>query len=316
MNKQNFEIITVTVSEYLSNELAKKIAAAQWNAAEWSYGVRFSLYQFKTETDCFNVIAQNQSGDIIGRLSCIQNNINPKLWYYGDLFVIPEYRRRHIAEKMISVAAETLKDRGCETIRCYVEPDNIPSLDLQRKLGFTDKPFLAFNNLINDGEIMFEKELGSAYEVITAENSDDARYITQFYGKNTEALHGKAITYDEWRKMLSEKDADEENFLICRGTMPVAWLKINGLENAGTGWISMLAVEPAFQRKGIGKFAVKFAEDFLISKGKRQIGVQTTDDNAPALALYLKCGFKEIEKYSAVADDGSEAVRVRLIKDM
>lgn len=316
MSTSNTEIITITVSEYLSADLARKIAMAQWKNPEWSDSVRFWLYQCKTETDCFNVTAQNEFGDVIGRLFCIQNDSNPKLWYYGDLFVLPEYRRRHIAEKMIFAAIDTLKNRGSETIRCYVEPDNTPSLDLQRKLKFKEKPFLTFNNLINDGEIMFEKELGSVYEVITAQSSDDARYITRFYAKNEKALHGKEITHDEWCKMLSERDTDEENFLICRGAMPVAWLKINGLVNTDTGYISMLAVEPCFQHKGIGTFAIKFAVDFLLSKGKQKIGVQTTEDNALALSLYKKCGFVEVEKYTAIAEDNSEVIKVKLIKNM
>lgn len=270
------EIISITVSEYLSDDLAKKIAAAQWHRPEWFLGIRSFLYECKTETDCFNMIAQNGSGEVIGRLFCIQNDSNHKLWYYGDLFVIPEYRRRHIAEKMVSAAVEALKDRGCETIRAYVEPENTPSLNLQCKLGFSEKSFQTFNNLINDGRIMFEKELGSAYAVITAEGSDDAKYINRFFAKNAEALHCKEIMYSECCKLLSEKSADEEHFLVCKGVMPVAWLKINGIETGDTGWVSMLAVEPCFQHKGIGTFAMKFAEDFMISKGKQKIKVQTT----------------------------------------
>lgn len=316
MSTSNTEIITINVSEYLSADLARKIAIAQWSQPEWFVGIRYRLYEDKAETDCFNVIAQNESGEIVGRLYCIQNDTNSKLWYYGDLFVIPEYRRRHIAEKMISVALDTLKDRGCETIRCYVEPYNIPSLDLQRKLGFIEKPFLTFNNLINDGQLMFEKELGSVYEVISAQSSDDAKYIARFFSKNLAALHGKEIMYEQWCKMLSETDTDEENFLVCRGVMPVAWLKINGLDSTDTGYISMLAVEPCFQHKGIGTFAIKFAEDFLLSKGKQKIGVQTTEDNAPALFLYKKCGFVEVEKYTAIAENNSEVIKVRLIKNM
>lgn len=58
-------------------------------------------------------------------------------------------------------------------------------------------------------------------------------------------------------------DRDEKNYLICRGIMPVAWLKINGLDDNDVGYISMLAVIPQFQRSGVGTFAVEFAENFL-----------------------------------------------------
>lgn len=39
---------------------------AQWKKSERSDSVRFWIYQCKTETDCFNVIAQNESVDVIG----------------------------------------------------------------------------------------------------------------------------------------------------------------------------------------------------------------------------------------------------------
>ncbi len=310
------EIISITVSEYLSDGLAEKIAAAQWNRPEWFAGIRYRLYEDKTATDCFNVIAQNETGKVVGRLYCIQNSSNHKLWYYGDLFVIPEYRRRHIAEKMISAAIEALKDRECETIRVYVEPENTPSLNLHCKLGFSQKPYQTFNDLINDGRIMLEKELDSVYEIITAASPDDAKYITGFFAKNAEALHCKEITYSEWRKLLSEKSPDEEHFLVCRGAMPVAWLKINGLEAGDAGWVSMLAVEPRFQHKGIGTFAMKFAESFMISKEKQKIKVQTTEDNSAALSLYKKFGFEESEKCSAIAHDNSRVVKVTLNKNL
>lgn len=311
----NEEIVTVTIREYLSVELAEKIAASIWGLPQID-GLRWFQYEGKTETDYFNVVAQNGSGEVLGRLCCIQNDIDSKLWYYGDLFVVEKYRRRHIAEKMLSVALESLKDRGCEIIRSYIESENTPSLDLQRKLGFTQKPYLPFNNLINDGRIMFEKKLSSVYEAVIAQSKNDARYIVRFYGKNIDKLHGQEITYNEWCRLISEKDPDEEHFLICRGVMPVGWLKINGLDETDIGFISMLAVEPCFQHKGVGTFAVKFTEAFLLAKGKKKIGVQTTADNVSALSLYKKCSFKEVERYTATADDNTEAVKVKFIKNM
>lgn len=158
--------------------------------------------------------------------------------------------------------------------------------------------------------------MNTSYAVITARNSDHANYITQIYNENLVALHGIETMFDEWYKMLSENDTDEENFIIYKEKMPVGWLKINGLDGTDTGYISMLAVEPCFQHKGIGRFAVKFAEDFLLKNGKQKIGVQTTEDNAPALSLYKKCGFEEVEKHTVIAEDNSEVIKVMLIKKL
>lgn len=74
--------------------------------------------------------------------------------------------------------------------------------------------------------------------------------------------------------------------------MPCAYLKVNGLESGDNiGWISMLVVDPAFHRKGIGSYAVSYAEEFLRDMSKSIIKIHTTSDNTPAQKLYEKCGY-------------------------
>lgn len=284
------EAISFFVSEFLTLELAKKIAQAQWNKPEWSGNIINFVYEDKTETDCFNVIAMNECNEVVGRLYCLQNDENSKLWYYGDLFVVPEYRRRHIAERMLKLAEQTLSDRWCDTLRCYVEPENIISQSLQIKIGFTERPYKSFNSLINDGQIMYEKSL-TDFNVNNV-SVDDTLYVTMLYEKNVEALHGREIPYSEWCDLLSAEDTDERHFLIRKGAVPCAYLKVNGLESGDNiGWISMLAVEPAFHRKGIGSYAVSYAEEFLRDMGKTIVKIHTTSDNTPAQRLYEKCNY-------------------------
>ena len=196
MNTNNTEIITVSTSEYLSEETAMKISSALWGQNDIA-GMRSILYWHRSESDCFNVTARNASGDFVGRVFCIRNTDDPTLWYYGDLFVAESYRRRHIAEQMLSAAFDTLKDKGFKTVRTYVAPENTPSLELQKKLGFAEKPYRAFNSLINNGDIMFEKQLGQIYKAVPVSSSFDVRIIADIYNKNLEALHGDKITYNE-----------------------------------------------------------------------------------------------------------------------
>lgn len=308
MQKQMNEMLTLTVSDYLSLELAEKIAEAQWHRREWACTIKQFLYSGKVSGDCFHVVAQNESNEVVGSLFCLRNQTNPKLWYYGDLFVVSEYRRRHIAEKMLLVATETLCDRGCCVLRTYVEQENTASLKLQGKFGFMERPYEVFDDLLNEGQLMFEKEL-SHYVAVPAENDWDARFITVFYMSNVEALHGTEIPYKEWCRALVEKDPDEAHFLIYRGAMPCAWLKLNGLVDSGIGWISMLAVEPTYQRRGVGEYAVHFAEEYLRGKGKCVVAIHTTEDNLPAKKLYEKCGYVLTATEERNGEDGRRQLR-------
>ena len=285
------EAISFSVREFIDLETARKIAQAQWNAPEQYDDIVHSTFSGKTETDCFNVIAQNEAGDVVGRLFCLQNSEDKSLWYYGDLFVVPEYRRRHIAMRMLEFTERVLCDKWCGTLRCYVEPENAVSLDFQAKAGLTERPYQGFNKLINDGQLMFEKALPT-FNVTEVHGKTAAQYIAAIFNSNAEALHSRTIPYREWCDLLSVNDPDEKHFFICKGAVPCAYLKINGLESGDeTGWISMLAVAPSFQRKGAGNYAVRYAEEFLRNAGKSCVRIHTTQDNLPAGNLYEKCGY-------------------------
>ncbi len=104
-------------------------------------------------------------------------------------------------------------------------------------------------------------------------------------------LHSEIIPYSEWCSLISANDTDEKHFLIRKGAVPCGYLKINGLEDGNDGWISILAVASAFQRKGIGKYAVSYAESFFKKQGKLCVKIHTTTDNYPARKLYEKCGY-------------------------
>lgn len=285
------EAISFSAREFIDLEAARKIAQAQWNAPEQYESIVHFTFSGKTETDCFNVVAQNEAGNVVGRLFCLQNREDKSLWYYGDLFVVPEYRRRHIAMKMLGFTEHVLCDKWCGTLRCYVEPENAVSLDFQAKAGFTERPYQGFNKLINDGQLMFEKALPT-FNVTEAHGKTAAQYIAAIFNSNAEALHSRTIPYRKWCDLLSANDPDEKHFLICNGAVPCAYLKVNGVESCDeTGWISMLAVAPSFQRKGAGAYAVRFAEEFFLKVGKSCVRIHTTQDNMPARNLYEKCGY-------------------------
>ena len=78
----------------------------------------------------------------------------------------------------------------------------------------------------------------------------------------------------------------------------------------------MLAVEPKYQHKGVGTFAVKFSENFLHNKGKKTVCVQTTSDNLPAISLYKKCGFLEVNRAKAACDDNDELTKIMFEKNI
>ena len=140
--------------------------------------------------------------------------------------------------------------------------------------------------------------------------AEDVYYVASIMSEtsNITALHLTNHSLAEWKCIFEEnaRDADEENFLICFDNDVSAWLKLNGLQNNDTAWISILVVADKYKHQGVGKFAVEFAFEYLHSKSFNQIGVQTTEDNNAAKNLYMKCGFSIAEIKKLKAEDGTK----------
>lgn len=168
---------------------------------------------------------------------------------------------------------------------------------------------------MKDGEVMFELALPRLYSVIPA-HSDEAVFVMKFYRQNIENLHGKPISHDEWKEALSSNDEDEQNFLVCRSCMPLAWLRINGLLNKDMAWISMLVVSDKHHRQGIGSYAIEFSEKFVKERGFCKIAIHTTEDNIPAQNLYRKCGYVITEYGECTTGDGVRRRGYTFVKEL
>ena len=58
------------------------------------------------------------------------------------------------------------------------------------------------------------------------------------------------------------------------------------------GWINYLAVDPEFQRKGLGQRIMKIIEARLLALGCPKINLQIRTDNLSAAAFYESMGYK------------------------
>lgn len=187
-------------------------------------------------------------------------------------------------------------------------PDGVTGEPCQTYLGFENsgkfdpdnKKFIYIKDCVE--KVIVPKAVAELH--VHKANAEDATYIAKLYDKNIVALHGAVISIDEWREALSENDEDEAYFLIYKGTNPVAWLKINGLSDLDSAWVSMLAVAPEFQRQGIGIYAVRYAEEYCKSYDKKKLFIKTTADNTAAQKLYQKCGYTICDKIIYVTSDG------------
>ncbi len=108
-------------------------------------------------------------------------------------------------------------------------------------------------------------------------------------------LHG------DWRVSQEEAvrtvctNAERDVFVAVVDEQPVGFvgIELNAFDQEGLGGIEFIAVDPAFQRQGIGQRLIEFAFDHLRDRGMDIAVVETGGDpgHAPARALYEEVGF-------------------------
>ncbi len=223
--------------------------------------------------------------------------------YIMEFYVLPEFRRRGIGAAMLAQLEDFFRRNGVTQL--YLTADPITGRTFWRSMGFVATGELSPDN----GQEIYEKYISTEnteHLHVKKATAQDATCISAIYRDNISALHGSAISAEEWYRTLSDNDPDELHLLIYSGNTPAAWLKINGLTAGDDAWISMLAVSSHFQKQGIGRYAVRYAEQHCKALGKRTLLVKTTEDNTAAQKLYLNCGFSIHHSTTYLTSDGTE----------
>ncbi len=73
--------------------------------------------------------------------------------------------------------------------------------------------------------------------------------------------------------------------------------------------IYSIAVDPRFGRRGVGFALLKACEKYAASHGRAAVTLEVRYDNAPAIALYEKFGFRHFGEHEDYYSDGATALR-------
>ncbi len=87
--------------------------------------------------DAFRGLIWEESGKPVGML-IYQRRGTTGTWYISNVGVLPEHRRKRIAQRLASECLEELKLRGAKRVLLDVIEGNEPAYRLYRKLGFRD----------------------------------------------------------------------------------------------------------------------------------------------------------------------------------
>jgi ribosomal-protein-alanine acetyltransferase len=77
--------------------------------------------------------------------------------------------------------------------------------------------------------------------------------------------------------------------------------------------IFSIAVDPRFARRGVGAALLAAAENYALRHERQTVMLEVRYDNAPAIALYEKCGYRPFGEHEDYYTDGAAALRYKKI---
>lgn len=125
---------------------------------------------------------------------------------------------------------------------------NNASRQLQISVGFNERPFYPFNDFINDGQIMYELQIPNNLSVVPA-TTDEAYFVRVLFALNKDRLDVGDIRMEAWLEILTEERPDVKHFLICKGAVPIAYMRIVKIEESNKTKISMFLLQTVLTMK-------------------------------------------------------------------
>ncbi len=95
-----------------------------------------------------------------------------------------------------------------------------------------------------------------------------------------------ASLVDEWKKKSKTFVALSED------SKPIGYIRLTEQAAAASVWVTDLVVDASARRKGVAAALLFFAERWAFERRHRQIFMEMSSKNHPAIALMLKAGFE------------------------
>lgn len=209
----------------------------------------------------------------------------------AEVVVAPSARRRGVGTALVRRA-----EAGDPGVRVWAHGELPAATALAERLGYSRARSLwRMSRPLTAGEEFPSPRLPEGVTVRTFLPGQDEQ---QWLDVNSRAFathpeQGRLTMADLLDRERSEWFAADGFFLAWRGDELVGfhWTKV---EDAGSGEVYVLGVDPAEQGTGLGKALLLFGLRHLAGLRLREITLYVESDNEPAVALYHKLGFSRV----------------------
>ena len=113
------------------------------------------------------------------------------------------------------------------------------------------------------------------------------------------ALHKKILASEEEVGLLYQKD----NQYVAFMNLSIRHDYVNGTDTSPVVFVEALYVLPGYQRRGIGRELIEYAENYARQKGITQLASDCFTDNLLSESFHKSCGFVEKERVICFVKD-------------
>ncbi|NHN55502.1 mycothiol synthase [Calidifontibacter sp. DB0510] len=222
---------------------------------------------------------------------------------WAELVVHPDERRAGLGEQFLGEVREAAPE-----VRCWAHGDLPPARALAAKAGLQPVRTL----------LVLSRRDVPAIEDPVAPEGFSVRPFTEADADDWLAVNARAFAHHPEQGRLTRADLDQRiaqpwfdpaGLLLVRddatGALAAShWTKVAD-PGSGVGEVYVVAVDPAYQGRGLGRFVTRIGLAHLRDRGVREIELYVEGDNAPALATYRREGFTERERHVMYAAGSS-----------
>lgn len=230
-----------------------------------------------------------------------------KKGFIQSLAVLPEFRHRGIARKLVSKAIARFKERGMKMASAWAQTDRIACVHLYESFGFVcvRATSLMKGSLADIPSDKEETESTSLREARIREDEDIALINKLDNEAFREHFNYRPVTIEETRYMLLEMPwyQHKKAWFTVIDNKPVGYVVagidvgLNKEKRVRCGWVLDIGVLKPYRRRGVGSTLMLQAMRYLKSKRMENALLYVDDQNPTcAIKLYEKVGFEVYHK--------------------
>jgi len=248
------------------------------------------------------------NGEIAGMVNAFIDKLREeKKGFIQWLAVLPKFRNKGIAKKLIEKALENLKQRGITVAETWAQTDRKVCVHIFESFGFRQ---LRATNMMKASLAHIRTGIGENLEVAIKEadlkNNDEITMVNWLENEAfKEHFNYRPKPIEETRYVLLELPWFQKQtvFFAIKNDKPVGFVatgideRLNSEKNRRYGWILDIGVLKPYRQKGIGKRLMLHAMQRLKTQGMTEALLYVDEMNPTnAIKLYEALGFKTQRK--------------------